>query len=62
MRSDLNACPSCGQLAGDRMMRDAIPEEHWIKCRKRGYATKRCKSLSAATKEWNRGKKVPGLR
>lgn len=58
MRSDLNACPSCGQLAGDRMMRDAIPEEYWIKCRKCGYATKRYKRLSAATKEWNYGKKL----
>ena len=58
MRSDLNACPSCGQLAGDRMMLDAIPEEYWIKCSKCGYMTKRYKRLSAATKEWNRVKKL----
>ena len=60
MRSDLNACPSCGKITtGIRKMRDVVPEEYWIECKDCGYTTKRYKRLSAATKEWNYGKKSP---
>ena len=52
-RAPLNTCRVCGMDAGERMVTLKVPEEFFVQCMVCGYKTKRHKTQSAATKEWN---------
>lgn len=52
-REPLPTCPVCGMDAGERMVTLKVPEEFFVQCFVCGFKTKRHKSQSAATKEWN---------
>lgn len=50
----LKVCRVCGMDAGERMVTLKVPEEFFVQCMVCGYKTRRCKTQSAATLEWNK--------
>ena len=53
----LNTCRVCGMEAGERMVTETVPEKFYVVCRICGFKTRPHKGQSAATAEWNGGKR-----
>lgn len=58
-RIELPTCPACGMDAGFRKMNpNKEPPDFYIVCQICGFRTRPRASLSAATKEWSKYKRV----
>lgn len=56
---ELPTCPACGMDSGNRMMNpNKEPPDFYIVCQICGFRTRPHVSLSAATKEWCKYKRV----
>lgn len=60
--ADLEPCPKCGKLGGERRASVNVPDRYFVRCRVCGYAVQSMGGTSNATRLWNEQSRRGGAR